>query len=167
MPVQFRRDELPADDNDVRQRVVWEANGSTKVGDVARAVYAGLWVSVPGAVGLCLGLNLIKRALLAAEVLSKDNDYWRETWIPMLLFCFYGGLLGAGIAWRVTSAVSLGGPAIWLAAGASLILVLLAGIGASTWFVFPGNVPSTCWIGLGLLVGAAVVGVHAVNAWND
>lgn len=167
MPVQFRRDELPADDNDVRQSVVWEANESTRLGDVVRAVCAGLWVSIPGAVGLCLGLNLMKRSLLAAEMLSKDNDCWRETWIPMLLFCFYGGLLGAGIAWRVTSAVSLGGLAIWLAAGANLVLVLLAGICVSTWFVFSGSVPSTCWIGLGLLAGAAIVGVHAVNAWND
>jgi hypothetical protein len=167
MPVQFRRDELQAPNNDVQQTVVWEADAPTRIGSAARAIVAGLWVSIPGAVGLCFGLSLMRRALLAAEVLSKDNDFWRETWLPFLLFCFYGAILGAGIAWRVTSTVSLGGLAVWLATGANIALVVLVGACASLLVVFTGAVPSTCWIGLALVAGAAVAGVHALNAWND
>jgi hypothetical protein len=167
MVVQFRRDELPATKDDLQQTVIWEADASTRISSAARAVVAGLWVSIPGAVGLCFGLSLMKRALLAAAVLSKDNDYWRETWLPFLLFCFYGALLGAGVAWRVTSTVSLGRVAAWLATGANLALVVLIAACASSWAIFPGNVPSTCWIGLILLAGAALAGVHALNAWTD
>jgi hypothetical protein len=167
MPVTFRRDELPAADSDVQQTVVWEADASARLGGVARAIRAGLWFSVPGAFGLCFGLKLMKRALLAAEVLSKDNDFWRETWLPFLLFCFYGAALGAGIAWRATSSVSLGGLATWLSTGANIALVVLVGACASSWVIFPNTVPSTCWIGLTLLGLSAIGGVYALNAWND
>lgn len=167
MAVQFRRDELSEFGSQTEQTVVWEADASTRIASTGRAIVAGLWFAIPGAVGLCFGLGLMRRALLAAEVLSKDNDYWRETWLPFLLFCFYGMVLGAGIAWRVTSTVSLGGAATWLATGANIAMVLLVGVCASSWAVFPDAVPSTCWIALGLLSGAALAGVYFLSIWND
>lgn len=167
MPVQFRRDELPASDDDTQQTVVWKTDTSARFGYAAKAVCSGLWISIPGAAGLYLGLSLMKRVLLAAEALSKDNEYWRETWLPLLLFCFYGAILGAGITWRITSTVSLDELTAWLAAGTNIVLLLLVGVCSASLVTFENAVPFTCWTALALLGGAAVAGVYAVNAWND
>lgn len=167
MPVQFRRDELPGSDEDPGSQVVWQTDAGARLGGLVRGLGAGLWFSIPGAVGLWLGLTLMRRSLVASASLTGDSDFWREIWWSLLLFCFYGAVLGGGIAWRVSSAASLGGLATWLAAGANLTLVLLVGAFASRCVLFSGPVPSTCWMGLALLAAAALAGVRFFNAWSD
>ena len=147
--------------------MVWDSDAGSRLSGLVRASLAGLWISIPGAIGLWLGLQWMKPALKAAATLSRDNDYWRETWMPMLLFCFYGLALGGAVTWRVTSTSSLGGIGTWLAAGSNVLLVVLAGILLSAWCLFSGNVPSTCWIGMGLLGGSAVAGIYLLGLWND
>lgn len=167
MPVLFRPDELRDCSQEPDTQVVWDSQAGTRLTGLIRAFCGGLWVSAPGAVGLWFGLRLMKPALKAAAVLSGEADYWRKTWIPMLLFCLYGLILGGAIAWRVTSAASLGGAATWLVGGAHVLLVVLTGILVSTSGLFAGNVPSTCWIGIGLLAGSAVAGIYLLGLWND
>jgi hypothetical protein len=167
MPVHFRRDELPASAEESAGQVVWKAQAGPRFAGLGRAFRCGLWVSIPGAIGLCFGLDLMKPALKAAAALSDDTGFWREMGWSLLLFGLYGAVLGAAIAWRVTSASGVGGVGAWVVAGGNLILVGLTAIVASQAVIFAGNVPFTCWTGLGLLAVGAVVGVYLTSLWYD
>jgi hypothetical protein len=167
MPVQFRRDELLAAGEEPAGNVVWEAQTGSRFAGLGRGLCSALWVSIPGAAGLWCGLALMKPTLEAAAALSSDSGFWRETGLSLLLFCFYGVVLGGATAWRVTSTASLAGLATWLAAGGNVLLVALTGVIVSRFCFTPGDVPWTCWFGLGGLTGSAFLGIWLFNAWND
>jgi len=163
MTVHLRRDEelptsAPVRDVGEDSAILREAAG--------RAVRHALITTLVGAVVLAAGLAVMRKALLASEKLLRDPaENWSDMLMPLVIFAILGGVFGALLTWRMTSAVSIGGMTAWLIASLSaVVLAALGAIAASQ--IFAGGIPRMGWLALACVVVAAVGISRLVITWT-
>lgn len=159
MPVIFRPDE-----EDEPSITAGEASGDLAVlreGLPMAARAAAVWVLI--ATPLLAGaLYALRKPILAADrLLHGDGDYWSEMWMPAVLLAFFGAILGALTAWRVSARASIGGGGVCLISGLGGAIVFLAGAAAAAQF-FDGPTPAMCWMSLGAMLTAWVAAGSAI-----
>src|SRR5436853_5456257 len=108
MPVQFRRDELV---NATPTTVIEEEDEGGMLSGLGLSLLAGLPVAIVAAILLMPGLTALKKTMIAADELRErhSGDNWQEVWTPIMLFVFYGAIVGAAIAWRIAAKTGMGG----------------------------------------------------------
>ena len=129
------------------------------------AVRAAIWVLIPAMLALPLTLKIMRRTLVAAnKILIARGDYWESAWMPVVLLAMLGGVLGAALVWRITSAASIGRLSVWVVAGPAIMVITLTGFVALV-IIFTPAVPVLGWIALAGFATGALVCAHLTLHW--
>jgi len=124
-----------------------------------------LVVVIPATAGLLGALRGLGPSLRAADQLMYvSSPHWSDSIMPLVLFAFYGLVVGAGLAAILSLRTGLSGPGVWLSAGVGIAVVIaIAALAAPA--LFPSAVPRTCWVALACVAVAAAGAIWLVTAW--
>ena len=118
-----------------------------------------------GVILLPLMLLVMRPTLLAADKLFvRGGEHWSDAYMPTVLFAIFGAGFGALLGWRLSASASLGGVVTWLITGAAAVVLTVVGACAAT-VIFPGGIPTMCWIGLGALGLSALGAMYLFSIW--
>jgi hypothetical protein len=163
MAVHLRRDEEQPISAPTRDA---EANSAILRQAARQAARQALVGTLLGALLLVGGLAAMRKALLASEKLLPDpGGHWDDMLMPLVIFMIFGGVFGALLIWRITSAVSIDGTIAWLITSLSAgVLAVLGGLAASR--IFDAGIPTMAWLALAAVSVTAVCVSRLVIAWT-
>lgn len=127
---------------------------------------AGVQVAF-GIVAFALVLKLLGPALASAtEIIADKGEHWYESLMPAVLTGIFGGLLGAGLGWRITHVSGLSGMPAFSIAAAAVLIVALAGLGIAA-AALSVTLSAMTLVAAGVMVVAALGLISFFTLWSE
>lgn len=123
--------------------------------------------SAPGVVIYAVILKVLGNSLASAsEILSDKGEFWYESFMPCVLTALFGGLLGAGLGWRITSVSGLSGMPGWTIGASAVLAVGVLGVLLAK-LVLTISLSAMTFVATGAMVLAALALISFFALWSE
>ncbi|MCK6483832.1 MAG: hypothetical protein L6R00_06835 [Phycisphaerae bacterium] len=112
-----------------------------------------------------LAIYALRDALLAADAVLRASQDWVQAFGPSVLFAIFGLIFGGAVGLLVGRQSGLAGLLLWaIGVGAAVALAAVAAVEAAMIFE---RIPAMCWIGLGAMIGGAMLALSYFAFWSE
>jgi hypothetical protein len=110
-------------------------------------------------------LWFMSNTLASANALFKSGSDFTWAFMPVVIFFFAGGILGALVGWRSVESSGMAGTMVWGIGLLAIALILIVSAMSAVILVPDAKSMAMLWVSLGAMTIAGGIGVSLFTLW--